>query len=171
VPMVWPFPFGCGTACRSWAVVQPIPLSTMNAAPDLCCDKYRPAYSGDCSLSVDLYTTTIGICLSDFKACIPIPSPQILRTFDWQISFYAQTEFTYLARVFFKVLLSFRTILCTMVPYLVLASWKVVSASSTTAGLKEFSSQENPVWDFVLSHGSGFAKWIAQPRKPHLGTV
>jgi hypothetical protein len=37
--------------------------------------------------------------------------------------------------------------------------------------LKEFISQRNPVWDFVLSHASGIAKWVAQPRKPHLGTL
>jgi hypothetical protein len=56
-----------------------------------------------------------------------------------------------------------------MVPYLILASWRVVGALGTTAGLKEFSSQRNPVWEFVLSHASGFAEWIAQPRKAHLG--
>jgi len=58
-----------------------------------------------------------------------------------------------------------------MVPYLVLASWNVVGASGTAAGLKEFSNQRNTVWDFVLSHAGGFAKWVAQPRKPHVGTL
>jgi hypothetical protein len=55
-----------------------------------------------------------------------------------------------------------------MAPYLLLASWKAVDASSTTAGLTEFISQRNPVLDFVLSHANGFAKSIAQPRKPRL---
>lgn len=54
----------------------------MNAAPDLCCDKYRPACSGDCLLLVDLCTTTNGICLSDYEACIPVLNPRILQTFD-----------------------------------------------------------------------------------------
>jgi len=58
-----------------------------------------------------------------------------------------------------------------MVPYLVLASWKVVGASGTTAGLNEFSGQSDPVWDFVLSHASGFAKWTAQPQTLVLITV
>jgi hypothetical protein len=58
-----------------------------------------------------------------------------------------------------------------MVPYLVLASWKVVGASGTAAGLKEFSNQRNPVWDFLLNYAGGFAKWDAQPRKLHLGTL
>jgi hypothetical protein len=56
-----------------------------------------------------------------------------------------------------------------MTPYLLLASLKVVGASSTTAGLTEFISQRNPVLDFVLSHASGFANWIAQPREPRSG--
>jgi hypothetical protein len=55
-----------------------------------------------------------------------------------------------------------------MAPYLLLASWKAVDASSTTAGLTEFISQRNPVLYFVLSHANGFAKWIAQPREPRL---
>jgi hypothetical protein len=58
-----------------------------------------------------------------------------------------------------------------MTTYLLLASWKVVGASRTTASLKEFISQRNPVWDFVLNYASSFAKWIAEPRKPHLGTL
>lgn len=101
------------------------------------------------------------------KLVIYLPSPQILQTFDWQISFYAQSDFTYPARVFLKFLLCFRVILCTMAPYLLLNSWKVVRASSNTAGLTNFISQRNPVLDFVLSHANGFAKWIAQPREPH----
>jgi hypothetical protein len=58
-----------------------------------------------------------------------------------------------------------------MAPYLLLANWKVVGASSTTAGLKGFISQRNPVWDFVLSHASGFANWIAEPRETHLDAM
>jgi hypothetical protein len=66
VPMVWLFPLGDNMACRSWEVVQPISLSTTNAAPDLYCVKYRPACSNDCSLSVDPYTATIGIRMPDY---------------------------------------------------------------------------------------------------------
>jgi hypothetical protein len=64
MPMVRRLSFGRGTACRSRAAVQPIPSSIMNAAPDLCCDKYRPACSDNCSLSIDFYTATQEICLS-----------------------------------------------------------------------------------------------------------
>jgi hypothetical protein len=66
MPMVWMFPLGVGAAYRSWEVVQSIPLGTMNTAPDLCCDKYRPACSDDCPLSLFPYTATIGICMSDY---------------------------------------------------------------------------------------------------------
>ena len=29
----------------------------------------------------------------------------------------------------------------------------------------------SPVWDFLLNYAGGFAKWVAQPRKLHLGTL
>ena len=128
----------------------------------------------DLPAAVTVYSQLIFILLPNRSVCqtpeLAFPY-QILRSSKYLISFYAQSEFAYLARVFFEVLLFFCAILCTMVPYLVLASWKVVGASGTTAGLNEFSGQSDPVWDFVLSHASGFAKWTAQPRKPHLGML
>jgi hypothetical protein len=66
MPMVWMFPLGVGAAYRSWEIIQSILLNTMDAAPDLCCDKYRPACSDDCPLSLFPYTATIGICMSDY---------------------------------------------------------------------------------------------------------
>ena len=141
----------------------------MNAAPDLCCYKYRPACSDDCPLSLIPYTATIGICTSDYSASDSptksLNSPnirladQLLRTKRIHVPSSGLPQ----------VPLFFRVILCTMAPYLLLASWKVVDASSTTAGLTEFISQRNPVLDFVLSHASGFAKWTAQPREPRSG--
>jgi hypothetical protein len=53
IPMVWMFFLGVGAAYRSWEIMQSIPLDTTNAAPDMCCDKYRPACSDECSISVE----------------------------------------------------------------------------------------------------------------------
>ena len=66
MPMVWLFPLDVGAAYRSWELIQSILLNTMDAAPDLCCDNYRPACSDDCPLSLFPYTATIGICMSDY---------------------------------------------------------------------------------------------------------
>ena len=40
IPMVWMSPPGVGAAYSSWEIIQSIPPNTMDAAPDLCYDKY-----------------------------------------------------------------------------------------------------------------------------------
>lgn len=54
-----------------------------------------------------------------------------------------------------------------MAPYLLLADWRFLGASNTTAGIKQFLSERNPVWKFILNHASDFVAWVSQPRKPH----
>jgi hypothetical protein len=72
------FPLGVGAAYRSWEIIQSIPLDTMNATPDLCCYKYRPACSDERSISVESI-----LLMSDFQACIPVLSLEILQTSTW----------------------------------------------------------------------------------------